>query len=358
MKRYIGFVLLAMATHLAWGDNLFVAASGGIYKFDTTVGAASQSPFNSQSIPPTGYLDSLAVDTNGNVLAGYYNSNNRYGFIDEFAPNGSGGLYNSGALFAFGLALDSGGDLFMDGESYPNQTAVIYKFTPTLSGPVETTFASGGGLSVGGLAFDSNGTLWMANGGYGSIIKFGPNGSHATFVTLPGGSAYPRGVAFDSKNNLWVTDYGAGKVYEFTNNTGTLSSALNTFATIPSPYGLVFDSKGDLFVAGNADGNIYEYINSGGSLLPTPTIFASGLGGPTALAIGLAPAVSSPPSLAISLTGGSVIVSWTVPATGYVLQTNTDLETGNWGDYGGVVTNNTVTTALPQGNLFFRLSHP
>ena len=97
-KFYYVLVLLALAAHGTQADNLFVAAGGDIYKFDTTIGAASQSTFNSQSTPPTGDLDSLVVDTNGNVLAGYYNSNNGYGFIDEFASAGGGGLYPSTAV--------------------------------------------------------------------------------------------------------------------------------------------------------------------------------------------------------------------------------------------------------------------
>jgi hypothetical protein len=165
-------------------------------------------------------------------------------------------------------------------------------------------------------------------------------------------------VAFDGNGNLWVTDYGAGAVYEFTNNGGTLSSAVTTFAAVRSPDGLAFDSNGNLFVADNADGKIYEYLNSGGALSPAPSIFASGLGSPTALAIGPVPPVSPPPLLAISLAGGTPVVAWPVPSTGYVLQTNTALTTGNWGDYGGVVSNNTATIAPSQGNLFFRLMHP
>jgi hypothetical protein len=52
------------------------------------------------------------------------------------------------------------------------------------------------------------------------------------------------------------------------------------------------------------------------------------------------------------------VVSWPVPSVGYVLQTNTDLGAGNWGDYGGVVDGTTVMMGPPQGNLFFRLRHP
>jgi hypothetical protein len=56
----------------------------------------------------------------------------------------------------------------------------------------------------------------------------------------------------------------------------------------------------------------------------------------------------------------NAFVSW--PAVpGYVLQTNTDLTTTNWGDYLGTVDNtngiNSVTLRKSGGSLFFRLRH-
>jgi hypothetical protein len=78
------------------------------------------------------------------------------------------------------------------------------------------------------------------------------------------------------------------------------------------------------------------------------------------------PAPGSPaPLLSIALVDppdsqalDNALVSW--PAvSGYVLQTNTDLTTTNWGDYLGTVnnTNGTNSVTLPKsgGSLFFRL---
>jgi hypothetical protein len=44
--------------------------------------------------------------------------------------------------------------------------------------------------------------------------------------------------------------------------------------------------------------------------------------------------------------------------TGWTLQTNNNLGTGTWGNYGGTVVNNSVTNSTPTGNLFFRLTQP
>jgi hypothetical protein len=71
-------------------------------------------------------------------------------------------------------------------------------------------------------------------------------------------------------------------------------------------------------------------------------------------------AVQTPgaPLLTITYSSNQAIVSWPSSVTGWTLQTNANLSTGNWVDYGGTILNNTVTNSPPMGNLFFRLTHP
>ena len=65
------------------------------------------------------------------------------------------------------------------------------------------------------------------------------------------------------------------------------------------------------------------------------------------------------PHLTITRSGMNVVVSWPSPSTGFTLQTNGNLSTTNWVNYGGIVGDNgtlkTVTNAPPTGTLFFRL---
>jgi hypothetical protein len=63
------------------------------------------------------------------------------------------------------------------------------------------------------------------------------------------------------------------------------------------------------------------------------------------------------PLLTITYSSNKAIVSWSPSVTGWTLQTNDDLGTTNWVNYGGVI-NNSVTNSPPTGNLFFRLTHP
>jgi hypothetical protein len=68
------------------------------------------------------------------------------------------------------------------------------------------------------------------------------------------------------------------------------------------------------------------------------------------------------PLLSIRVTApNTVVVSWPSPSTGFLLQTNNNLATTNWNNYGGTVGDNgtvkSVTNSPPAGNLFFRLKN-
>jgi hypothetical protein len=69
-----------------------------------------------------------------------------------------------------------------------------------------------------------------------------------------------------------------------------------------------------------------------------------------------------PPSLGIFLSmTNTAVVFWPTNAA-YTLQTNANLSTANWGDYGGTLNTangtNSVSIASLAGKLFFRLSNP
>jgi hypothetical protein len=65
-----------------------------------------------------------------------------------------------------------------------------------------------------------------------------------------------------------------------------------------------------------------------------------------------------PPALTIVSSNSQTIVAWPPSASPWTLQTNSDLANGTWGDYAGLIINNTVTNPAAAGNLFFRLSYP
>jgi hypothetical protein len=71
-------------------------------------------------------------------------------------------------------------------------------------------------------------------------------------------------------------------------------------------------------------------------------------------------AVQTPgaPLLTITSAGNQAVVSWPSSATDWTLQTNGDLGTTNWVNYGGTVVNNSVTNSTAGSRLFFRLFQP
>jgi hypothetical protein len=68
------------------------------------------------------------------------------------------------------------------------------------------------------------------------------------------------------------------------------------------------------------------------------------------------------PLLAISRSGGSVIVSWPISSTNWILQQNSKAVASNWAASPYTVStnggSNSITINPPSGNLFFRLMYP
>jgi sugar lactone lactonase YvrE len=139
-----------------------------------------------------------------------------------------------------------------------------------------------------GVTFDSNGDLWVLDGGTlttGGTIP--PTVDEFTTGQLPTltnsgitpnaviGSAdfgFPQQLVFDSSGNLWVSDAANNKVFEFT--TGQLSGGANVTPTLVltstpafnGSLGIAFDSSRDLWIANNnlsgASATVFEFSAS------------------------------------------------------------------------------------------------
>ena len=272
----------------------------------------------------------VTVDTNGNLyVADSFNS-----VIRKVAPVGTNWVVttiagqpgqpgyadgtNGQASFdiPYGLALDAAGNLYVSDDPLVFAGSTLRKITPVGTNWVVSTIA--GSAAASGSADGMN--------------------NAALFNT-------PLSIALDNAGNLLVADAGNATIRKVTpvgtnwmvstiaGTNGTTSSADGTGASahFVKPWGATVDSAGNLFVTDFADSTIRLGRN------PAP---------PNLMAAFAAPA--------------SMIVSWT-GAGGFTLQTNGDLTTTNWANYGGAITNsngmnNAAITPLP-GNLFFRLAH-
>jgi sugar lactone lactonase YvrE len=271
---------LAITAH---AQNLYVSAhtpGTGFYHHSILEFTPSgvQSTYASGLSFPRG----LAFDSLGNLFAAETFApadDVAVGKVLKFNVRNKASTLGSASQFFFeGLAMDIAGNVYVMGNDVtsPVGASTIFKFTP--SGD-RSVFGSVPGQGWG-LAFDSAGNLYAADGGDQTIYKFAPDRMRTVFV---GPSAFasgesPVGLTFDNSGNLFVsietfTDPGADSIVYFS-STGVKS----TFATgLTTPRGLAFDSVGNLFVAEagvpeiSPSGDILEFPTAGGQIL-----FASG----------------------------------------------------------------------------------
>ena len=219
----------------------------------------------------------LAFDSTGNLFAAetVEPDNHDIGRALKFNLRNHRNTVGSAAKFFFeGLAVDIAGNAYVmaNDDNSPTAASTIFKFTPDGERIVFGSVPSQGW----GLAFDSVGNLYAAEGGVDltgdrTIFKFAPDGTRTVFAgpdAFPEGE-YPVGLAFDSHGNLFVsietfTDPGADSIVYFS-PTGVKSP----FATgLTTPRGLAFDSSGNLFVAEASGeflpGDILKFPSGGG----------------------------------------------------------------------------------------------
>ena len=272
----------------AHAQNLYVSAHApGSHKIFEFTPDGVQSTYASGLLFPRG----LAFDSIGNLFAAETvapgDRDLLIGRVLKFNLRNHVSTVGSAVNFFFeGLAADIAGNAYVmaNDQTSPTDASTIFKFTPSGERIVFGSVPSQGW----GLAFDSAGNLYAADGGAQTIYKFAPNGTRTVFV---GPSAFaegesPVGLAFDSSGNLFVSietfsDPVADSIVYF-----SPAGLKSTFATgLTFPRGLAFDSSGNLFVAeANSipDGRILKFPPGGGSY----TLFASGFGRPQFLTFG------------------------------------------------------------------------
>jgi PKD repeat protein len=319
---------------------------------------------------------SIAADSANNLyVADYGNST-----IRKISPSGTNWVVSTiagvagqigstdgtgtNALFyePWGATVDSTGNLFVTDAGYatvrlglvPLPPSAAFSGAPT-SGvvPMMVTFTN----------LSSNATNYVWNFGDGNMLSTGSNtnvtdtytnaGSYTVILTAygPGGisaltnSAYIVVTTPSSTNavpDLTVRYAGGNTVVVSWPNTGNFLLQTNGSLTTPN-----WANYGGAVTTSNGTNSVTVPLPASGSLF-----FRLVYGEAAAVAV---------PNLMIGSAGlNSVVVSW--PDTGaFTLQTNGNLTTPNWGNYGGTITTSNGTNSaaikpLP-GSLFFRLTH-
>jgi sugar lactone lactonase YvrE len=270
------FVFLLLVSHLQ-AQSIFVGDSTNDTLWKFSVGG-------SRTTLDSGYAPyGLAFDNSDDLYAADLNGGNIY----KYAPDGSRTVFANGLNSPDGMAFDSSGNLFVTSL----RGNLIYEIAP---GGSMSTFATTGLNSPVDIAFDSSGNLFESDAH--NILEFTRTGGQlSTIPTVFASAVIPQGLAFDTAGNLFEADDESQVIYEYPAGSPP-NSEPGSFAPILEPAGLAFDSSGDLF--GLTGGSVYEFNrNPSTGQHSGTTVFASGLGQLTDVAISPVPE----PSAAIEL---------------------------------------------------------
>jgi hypothetical protein len=157
---------------------------------------------------------------------------------------------------------------------YPSSVAVFdYPYTKA-----DATITAGisDPAALGASTIDGSQALFVANRGANDITIYEASAYGSPAVTIPGLDA-PDGLAFDSQGNLWVAQ--ASNVVEFTPPFTPKSTPTVTIANgLKSPSGIAFDQNGSMYVADSGKNAILVY--PAGSTTPSVSV-SNGVSGPT-----------------------------------------------------------------------------
>jgi sugar lactone lactonase YvrE/type II secretory pathway pseudopilin PulG len=252
--------------------------------------------------PVTSYSNFYIADTSNHVVRKVTQST---GYISTVAGTGTSGSVTAGTATSSklnaptGVALDGSGNLYIADTGdhavlkvTTGGTLSYFAGTGT-SGTVTAGTATSSKLNApAGVAFDSSGNAYIADGSNHEVLKVTSGGVLSVFAgtgtsgTVTAGAATssnlnsPTGVAVDSSNNVYIADGSNHEVLKVTSagtlsifaGTGTSGSTNDnngsaaTSALLKTPYGLAVDGSNNLYIADSGNDTILEVTASTGKI--------------------------------------------------------------------------------------------
>lgn len=211
----------------------------------------------------------------------------------------SGGLHTLA-----GVAFDTNGDLWV---TLGDDSRLLGFAAAALDGSGSKAAASvisptGGSLSAPtGLAFDPAGRLWVANHDNGTLVRFDRDqlaaGGALAPVVVISGAGHPTALGFDREGSLWVSDNVASNLAKYRAAqlaaSGSPAPAVvltSDGSSLQNPSGVAFDASGNLWVA-NIGRRIVVAFRSAQMAVtgsPAPEVVLSSVEGSLGLPVGLA----------------------------------------------------------------------
>ncbi|MBV8720651.1 MAG: hypothetical protein JO277_00790 [Candidatus Eremiobacteraeota bacterium] len=225
----------------------------------------------------------LAVDSSGDVFVTEYLTQD----VKEFTPSGgstpsrilSKSTSPSGINKPAGLAVDAAGNLYV---ANGGGTIGVSVYAPGTSTTPAATFNAGMNLPAQ-LAFDAVGDLYVSNNGGNSVTEYAPPlGASSTIAHTftSANTSTPFSIAVDGSYNVWVGQASGGHVVEFAANQSVLRTISGYGAAI---YAIATDPSGNAFVADQNGNKVDEFSPASGT---TPSAaYTTGVSGPTSIAV-------------------------------------------------------------------------
>ena len=172
-----------------------------------------------------------------------------------------------------GIAFDTDGTMWLASSTDQVLIALAPSSVATTGSVTAKTVIRSNGTSLAepaGIAFDRDHNLWVSNPGRGTVVRFDRAQLAASGAPVPtvvlSGLGLPFGLAFDASGALWVTDPNASTIVKFTPEqlavSGSPTPAVVLTAndhSLQHPGFPAFDEAGNLWVPNFANGTIVAF---------------------------------------------------------------------------------------------------